>query len=75
MLETNSVVKVYGDLSLLLRNIKGVIDVMVGESGLGPAVRRNTDEGIAHNFVPGRILEEQDMHGSGVGKASCETRR
>ena len=69
------VVKVYSDLSLLRteKHQRGVIDVMVSESGLGPAVRRNTDEGIAHNFVPGRILEEQDMHTRrDVGKACAK---
>jgi len=69
------VVKVYSDLSLLRteKHQRGMIDVMVSESGLGPAVRRNTDEGIAHNFVPGRILEEQDMHTRrDVGKACAK---
>ncbi len=58
------VVKVYSDLSLLRteKHQRGVIDVMASESGLGPAVRWNTNEGVAHDFVPGRILEEQDMH-------------
>ena len=58
------VVKVYSDLSLLRteKQQRGVIDIMASECGLGPAVRWNTNEGVAHNFVPGRILEEQDMH-------------
>ena len=58
------VVKVYSDLSLLRteKHQRGVIDVMASESNLGPAVRWNTNEGIAHDFVHGRILEENDMH-------------
>jgi thiamine kinase-like enzyme len=55
---------VYSDLSLLRteKHQRGVIDVMASESNLGPAVRWNTNEGIAHDFVHGRILEEKDMH-------------
>jgi hypothetical protein len=53
-------VKLYSYLSLLRtdRNQRGVIDERVSEAGLGPSVLSNTDEGIAHSFLQGRVLEE-----------------
>ena len=69
------VVKLYSDLSLLRteKYQRGVIDVMASQSRLGPAVRWNTSEGIAHDFVPGRILEEEDLHTrQDVGEASAK---
>jgi ethanolamine kinase len=62
--EEKLVVKLYSELSLLRTepHQRGVIDELANVAGLGPAVRSKTGEGIAHVFLPGRILEEKDMH-------------
>mmetsp|Transcript_4150 Transcript_4150/g.10060 ORF Transcript_4150/g.10060 Transcript_4150/m.10060 type:complete len:423 (-) Transcript_4150:202-1470(-) len=58
------VVKLYSDLSLLRTepNQRGVIDRSASEAGLGPLVLASVDEGIAHSFFQGRVLEEDDLH-------------
>ena len=62
--EEKLVVKLYSELSLLRTEPyqRGVIDELASLAELGPAVRSNTGEGIAHVFLPGRILEEKDMY-------------
>ena len=73
--EEKLVVKLYSELSLLRTepHQRGVIDESASLAELGPAVRSNTGEGIAHVFLPGRILEEKDMHTiQGVGIAAAK---
>lgn len=73
--EEKLVVKLYSELSLLRTEPyqRGVIDELASLAELGPAVRSNTGEGIAHVFLPGRILEEKDMHTiQGVGIAAAK---
>lgn len=58
------VVKLYSDLSLLRTepNQRGVLDKSADDAGMGPSVLSSTEEGIAHSFFQGRVLEEIDMH-------------
>ena len=68
------VVKLYSDLSLLRTESdqRGAVDKIASVFGLGPTVWSSTHEGIAHSFVPGRVLEEVDMHTrSDVGVAAA----
>ena len=58
------VVKLYSDLSLTRTEPgqRGLIDEITDNAGLGPHVFSSTEEGIAHSFFEGRVLEERDMH-------------
>ena len=58
------VVKLYSNLALLRtsKTHRGVVDKLLDELNLGPQLVASTDEGIAHRYLEGRILTEEDMH-------------
>lgn len=58
------VVKLYSDLSVLRTEPeqRGSIDKLAENAGLGPRVLSNSDVGIAHAYLKGRVLQEVDMH-------------
>jgi ethanolamine kinase len=69
------VVKLYSDLSLLRTepSQRGILDKSADDAGLGPAVLSSTQEGIAHSFFQGRVLEERDLHTrADVGAAAAK---
>lgn len=58
------VIKTYTDLVFvrLEHATIGVVDVHAGQSGIGPAVLHSTPQGLITEFLPGRTLEERDVH-------------
>lgn len=60
----HQVVKLYSLVSKLRtqRELRGFADVLCAQLQLSPNVTRRTSQGIAHEFVLGRVLSEEDMH-------------
>ena len=60
----HQVVKLYSLVSKLRTQpkLRGFADVLCEQLRLSPSVTRRTSQGIAHEFVLGRVLSEEDMH-------------
>ena len=58
------VVKLYSNLALLRteQRQRGVVDKKLSDLNMGSQLIASTDEGIAHRYLEGRILTEEDMH-------------
>jgi thiamine kinase-like enzyme len=58
------VIKSYTELVLLRvdRDAIGLVDLAAGKAGIGPRVHHSSDRGLITEFVPGRTLQEADMH-------------
>jgi len=65
---TQLVVKLYSDLSTLRvpPEVRGVPDRLLAANEIAPSVVLSTDAGIVHEYVPGRVLSEADMHQPGA---------
>jgi thiamine kinase-like enzyme len=62
---TPVVVKLYSELAKSRVDFKtrGVVDIAAANAGLTAMVYKSLPDGIVHEFIPGRVLSEMDIHG------------